>query len=97
MIFVSRLVYDVQISNRLVYDVQVFSLTYKFEASMFFLASNQPKNSNTLHPRSDNIRNNSMHSPKPSGKMFDQDGPTTPGGSQARVMPIASLTPYQNR
>jgi len=41
----------------------------------------------------------SNDSPKPTGKMpFKKNGlPTTPGGSQQRVVPIIGLTPYQNR
>ena len=80
--------------------ISICSLLLLFKLFCIRLASglsNQSKNPNTLHPRNDNTRPTSMHSPKPSGKLFGQDGPTTPGGSQVRVMPIASLTPYQNR
>merc|ERR1719427_103781 len=43
---------------------------------------------------------NNMQSPKPSAKVQafgGNSGPTTPGGSATRVVPIQGLTPYQNR
>jgi len=40
-----------------------------------------------------------MQSPKPTAKKFGGggSGPPTPGGSSTKIVPIAALTPYQNR
>lgn len=42
---------------------------------------------------------NNLESPQPTRKLpwSNGDGPTTPGGTALKVVPIQSLTPYQNR
>nr|XP_002127939.1 replication protein A 70 kDa DNA-binding subunit [Ciona intestinalis] len=53
-----------------------------------------------LKPNQNRMPASAMQSPKPTGKMSfggKGDAPTTPGGTQTRVMPIGSLTPYQNK
>nr|CAB3265679.1 replication protein A 70 kDa DNA-binding subunit-like [Phallusia mammillata] len=59
----------------------------------------KPGNENVNPSGPNRIPPAAMYSPKPTGKMpFGKEQvPTTPGGTQTRVMPIGSLTPYQNK
>lgn len=67
----------------------------------FVKGSSRPKPSfnGTSGPKSNANSSSAYDSPKPTGKMqFGKENtPNTPGGTPMRVMPIVSLTPYQNK
>ncbi|XP_039272067.2 replication protein A 70 kDa DNA-binding subunit-like [Styela clava] len=66
----------------------------------FVKGSSRPKPSfNGTANKTNGNSTSAYDSPKPTGKMPFAKGttPNTPGGTPMRVMPIASLTPYQNK